>query len=100
MSQFLTLSRAARLIGVSRGALQKRIRAGDLPTFEGKVSPSDLLIAYPKTKLEDNTILERIISIKDNAFGKRVRERILPSADVLMARITQLGKEHQKTRER
>ena len=38
MSQWLTLSRAAHLLGISRVALQKRIREGDLPSFDGMVT--------------------------------------------------------------
>ena len=47
MSQLLTLSRAARLIGVRRGALQGKIRSGELATFEGMVSAEDLQRAFP-----------------------------------------------------
>ena len=38
MTQWLTLSRAARLIGVPRGALQRQVRDGELPTNDGLVS--------------------------------------------------------------
>lgn len=93
MSRLLTLTRAARLVGVTRGALQKKIVGGELETFEGMVSPEDLLRAYPETRLDDNTVMERFSQIKDNAFSRRVRERILPDLDVLLARLTGLGKE-------
>ncbi len=93
MSRLLTLTRAARLVGVTRGALQKKIVGGELETFEGMVSPEDLLRAYPETRLDDNTVMERFAHIKDNAFSLRVRERILPDLDVLLARLTALGKE-------
>ena len=43
MAQLLTLSRAAKLVGISRGALQQRMKDGDLPTFEGKIAASDLV---------------------------------------------------------
>lgn len=42
MSQWLTLSRAAHLPGVSRIALQKRIREGELRSFDGMVAADDL----------------------------------------------------------
>lgn len=93
MSRLLTLTRAARLVGVTRGALQKKIVGGELETFEGMVSPVDLLRAYPETRLDDSTVMERFTQIKDNAFSLRVRERILPDPDVLLARLTALGKE-------
>jgi CDP-4-dehydro-6-deoxyglucose reductase len=93
MSRLLTLTRAARLVGVTRGALQKKIVAGELATFEGMVTPEDLLRAYPNTRFDDNTAMERFTQIKDNAFTLRVRERILPDMDALLARLTTLGAE-------
>ncbi len=43
MAQWLGVSRAARLAGVTRARIQRQIAAGRLPTFEGKVQLSDLL---------------------------------------------------------
>ena len=93
MPQLLTLLRAARLVGVSRGALQSKIRSGELVAFEGMVSAEDLLRAYPEIKLEDNAALERIERIKDTAFAQRMRERLLPSSEVLVARLTEMSRE-------
>ncbi|HSJ96314.1 MAG TPA: ferredoxin, partial [Myxococcota bacterium] len=95
MPRYLTLSRAARLVGVRRGALQAKIRTGELAAFEGMVSEEDLLRAYPEAHLEDNAVLERLEAIKEAAFARRVRERVLPSAEVLMARLAEL--EHYRT---
>lgn len=100
MAQLLTLSRAARLVGVTRGALQKKIKDGDLPTFEGMVDASDLLRLYPQARLEDNTVLERFAQIKDLAFSRRLRERILPDAEVLAVRLSDLGRELAEARTR
>jgi CDP-4-dehydro-6-deoxyglucose reductase len=93
MPRLLTLSRAARLIGVRRGALQSKIRSGELPAFEGMVAAEDLLRAYPEVRLEDNAALERIEAIKDAAFAWRMRERLLPSSEVLVARLTEMSRE-------
>jgi CDP-4-dehydro-6-deoxyglucose reductase len=93
MSQLLTLSRAARLIGVRRGALQGKIRSGELAAFEGMVSEEDLQRAYPQARLEDNTGLERLERIKDAAFAQRMRERLLPNAGVLAARLSEMSME-------
>jgi CDP-4-dehydro-6-deoxyglucose reductase len=90
MPRYLTLSRAARLVGVRRGALQSKIRSGELAAFEGTVSEEELLRAYPQARLEDNAVLERLEAIKEAAFARRVRERVLPSAEVLMARLAEL----------
>jgi len=93
MSNLLTLSRAARLVGVTRGALQKKIKDGELDTFEGMVQPNDLLRVYPQAKLEDNALLERLTELKDGAFARRLRERILPDPEVLAVRVTELGRD-------
>lgn len=90
MPRYLTLSRAARLVGVRRGALQSRIRNGELAAFEGMVAEDELLRAYPEARLEDGTVLERLEAIKEAAFSRRVRERVLPGAEVLMARLAEL----------
>ena len=93
MPRLLTLSRAARLVGVRRGALQSKIRSGELAAFEGMVSAEDLLRAYPQARLEDNSGLERFEAIKDAAFARRMRERLLPSSEVLVARLAELSRE-------
>jgi len=94
MPQLLTLSRAARLVGVTRSALQKKIRRGELSTFEGEILITDLLRAYPDTKMHDTTMLERVERIKAEAMHTTQREdTALPSSEVLIARLTQLSKE-------
>jgi len=93
MAQLLTLSRAARLVGVTRGALQKKIKDGELTTFEGQVTTDDLLRTYPQAHLEDDALLERLTRLKEDAYARRLRERILPDAEVLMVRVSELGRE-------
>jgi len=93
MARLLTLQRAARLVGVRRGALQSKIRSGELAAFEGMVAAEDLLRAYPQARLEDNSALERLEAIKDSAFARRMRERLLPSSEALVARLSELSME-------
>ena len=97
MARLLTLSRAARLVGVRRGALQSKIRSGELAAFEGMVAAEDLLRAYPQARLEDNAGLERFEAIKDAAFARRMRERLLPSSETLVARLAELSIERART---
>ena len=54
MPQQLALSRAAKLIGISRTALQKRIKDGGLHSFDGTISTEELLQLYPDLRLEDS----------------------------------------------
>jgi CDP-4-dehydro-6-deoxyglucose reductase len=92
MGNMLSLVRAARLVGVNRSALQKKIQSGELPSFDGMVDSDDLLRCYPDAQLENTAELMRVNQIKERAFGKRVFERALPDAEVLAARVTELGK--------
>ena len=60
MSQLLSLSRAARLVGVNRSELQKRVKQGELAAFDGMVTVDNLLASYPGVQLEDNTEYSRV----------------------------------------
>ncbi|MBZ0104449.1 MAG: 2Fe-2S iron-sulfur cluster binding domain-containing protein [Sulfuricella denitrificans] len=93
MVHLLSLSRAARLVGVTRGALQKKIQNGEMPSFDGTVKVDDLLSVYPDAQLENNVEFDRVRLIKEKSFGKRVFERALPDAEVLAARVTELSTE-------
>jgi len=92
MSYLLSLTRAARLVGVNRAVLQKKIQNGELISFDGMVTVENLLACYPDAQLEDTAELRRISQIKERAFGKRVFERALPDAEVLAVRLTELSK--------
>ena len=87
MSHWLTLWRAAQLVGVARGVLQQQVRAGQLGTSEGLVSTESLLQLYPQARLEESGMLERVSQLREEAFGRRVRERLLPSQEVLAQRL-------------
>jgi len=67
MAKRISLSRAARLVGVKRGVLQQQIRAGELQTFEGEIVLADLLQAYPNAQIEDSSMLDRVEQIIEQA---------------------------------
>ncbi len=92
MTASLSLTRAARLIGVTRAELQRKIRLGEMVAHDGMVTVGNLLACYPAAQLEDTAETQRIAQIKERAFGKRVFERALPEPEVLAARITELGR--------
>jgi CDP-4-dehydro-6-deoxyglucose reductase len=96
MPRLMNLSRAARLVGVTRVALQKKIKEGLLPSFEGMVTEEGLLQVYPDIQFEDNTFFARIGRTKVMDKGVRAFER-LPGKEVLFARLTSLGKELSET---
>lgn len=94
MARYLTLSRAARLAGVKRGALQKKISEGELPTFEGMIELGDLLRAYPGARVDDTTELQRVDRIKMNAVPRTMREHSsLPDVETLRSRVEQLSRD-------
>ena len=93
MAQWVTVWRAAQLLGLPRGALQQRVRSGELELADGLVSTAALLALYPQAQLETSGMLERVVQIRDEAFGRRVRERLLPSQEVLAQRLFRQSQE-------
>ena len=93
MAQWVTVWRAAQLVGVPRGVLQQRVRSGEIELADGLVSTETLLKLYPQTQLEQSGMFERVAQIRDEAFGRRVRERLLPSQEVLAQRLFRQSQE-------
>ena len=93
MTHQLTVWRAAQLLGVARGVLQQQVRDGALVLNDGLLRVEALLKLYPQAQLEESGLLERVVQIRDEAFGKRVRERMLPSQEVLAQRLFALTQE-------
>jgi CDP-4-dehydro-6-deoxyglucose reductase len=87
MSQMLSLARAAQLIGQPRGVLQKMVHAGELQTCDGLITLDELRRAFPAAAIEDAGAFEKVAQIREASFGKRVRERMLPSQEVLAQRL-------------
>lgn len=99
MPRLITLSRAARLVGVKRGVLQKKIQEGELHTFEGEIILTELLQAYPQTRVEDTTMLERVEQIMEQAVNKVIQvPHHATDASTLAARVLGLGQELAKAR--
>ncbi|MDD5249812.1 MAG: 2Fe-2S iron-sulfur cluster-binding protein [Rhodocyclaceae bacterium] len=92
MPRLIRLATAARLAGVTRVALQRKIKEESLPSFEGMVTEEGLLQVYPDIQFDDNTIFEQMTRTKELGLGIRAIER-LPNKEVLAARLTALGKE-------
>jgi CDP-4-dehydro-6-deoxyglucose reductase len=92
MPQHLSLSRSARLAGVTRAELQRRIRLGDIETFEGEVVISDLLRVFPQVRLDRDKGFERAEAIKDAAVPRdQQADAVLPSPQVLVSRLRSLA---------
>ena len=87
MSHWLTIWRAAQRVGGPPGVLQQQVRSGALVLNDGLVTTDELLRLYPGVQFEETGLLERVAHIRDEAFGKRLRERLLPSQEVLAQRL-------------
>ncbi len=94
MTKRISLSRAARLVGVKRGTLQQQIRAGELQTFEGEIPLADLLHAYPNAQIEDSSMLERVEQIIEQASFVNVEHAARkPDNVALTARVMSLSQD-------
>lgn len=94
MAHFLPLSRVARLVGQSRGVIQRMIHDGELASFDGMVDMNELLRVFPDVRWENDGEYSRVEEIKARAFGRRVFERALPDKEVLAERLFELGREY------
>ncbi len=98
--RLVTLSHAARLLGLNRNALQQIIQAGEVTTFEGMLKLGDLTARFPKIVMEDTTTIERMKQIKEAAVFKAhqaSKREVLPNAlglvkelDILRAHVDEL----------
>lgn len=93
MAQWVTIWRAAQLVDVPRGVLQQRVRMGEIELTDGLVSTEALLALYPQARLEGSGMADRVAQIRDESFGRRVRERLLPSQEVLAQRMFRQSQE-------
>ena len=100
MPQKLPIFRAARLVGVSRGTLQKRLRKKNIKTFEGEISVADLLAIYPNADLSKDSEYERVQHIKETAFSRHEWKSSLPDAETLATRISNLSRNLVETQTR
>lgn len=99
MPQLLSLSRAARLAGVTRGQLQRQIRQQQVETFEGRIAVSALLQIYPQVDLDRDPILEKLEYIKANAQPKsHYSDGWLPEPEVLVSRLHEINRVLVKTK--
>ena len=87
MPDLLSLARAARLVGVTRGVLQRKIAEGQLSSFDGLVSIEELHRNFPDAQLFDTGALEKTTRIREQSFARRVLEFALPSQEVLAQRL-------------
>jgi len=91
MAKYVSVAKAAQLLGISRAQLQELIRTGELETFEGQVELEKLQQNFPALAFNQSPIVERTNIIKDSAYGERLQKLINPPSDVLKAKIRRLS---------
>ena len=97
MPRSVSLSRAAKLVGISRGTLQKKIHDHELDSFEGQVNLDDLEKIFPDAQFEDNHIIEDLEKIVEQALqrarGTKLAKLLAPDTYTLAARLQTITKE-------
>ncbi len=79
--EYITVSKAAHMLGISRRDLQKLVHDGVLISMDGKVQLEALRARYPQLSMTDGSMNERVKMIQSSAFGRRVRQTITPETD-------------------
>ena len=68
MGRFVSVSKAATLVGISTKELQCEIEQGQLQTVRGMVHVDDLAELYPQVSIEEVDMVEWVNKIKDTSL--------------------------------
>lgn len=90
MAKYVSVAKAAQVLGVTRARLQELIRSGELETFEGRVELEHLRKNFPALAFNEPKIEERTRVIKESAYGNRLQKLMQPSSEVLQAKLKRL----------
>lgn len=82
MDRLLSVSQAARLVGVPRRMIQHHIQEGLLEAFEGHIRLSELRKAYPEADSDRSGMVEKVNRIREAAASKANRD-FKPNVDHL-----------------
>ncbi len=74
MDRLLSLSQAARMVGVPRRLLQQHIQEGRIAAFEGHIRVSELRKAYPDADSDRSGMVEKVNRIREAALFKTTRD--------------------------
>lgn len=102
MARFVSLSRAAKLVGLSRGALQKKVHDLEFESFEGQVNLDDIERLFPDAEIEDNHLIEDLEKIIEQALhrarGEKLAKLLAPDVHTLTSRLQSITNEHAKSK--
>ena len=74
MDRLLSLSQAARMVGVPRRLLQQHIQEGRIQAFEGHIRMSELRKAYPQADSDRSGMVEKVQRIREAAVLKSMSD--------------------------
>ena len=97
MDHLLSLSQAARMVGVRRKTLQELVQDGRLSTFEGSIRTSELLKEFPDASPERSAMVDKMQRIRDGALFK-FQQDSLTDAESLAAEAHRLRLELRDSR--
>ncbi|MCG6967805.1 MAG: hypothetical protein LJE59_15005 [Chromatiaceae bacterium] len=86
MDRLLSLSQAARMVGVPRRLLQQHIQEGCIEAFEGHIRLSELRKAYPEADSDRSGMIEKVNRIREAAVFKANRD-FRPDIDQLCSEL-------------
>ncbi len=66
MGTLISVSKASKLLGMSRSDFNDRLQASDVTTFEGKVDLDEVKAIAPEISLCQSEILDRVRYIREN----------------------------------
>ncbi len=102
MARLLSASRAASIVGVPRGIIQKHIQNGELTSFEGKIKLSQLVKLYPDSGIEKDEMFEKIEEFIASALKRaryaKFQKLVTPDTATLASRLGNLSKELAETK--
>jgi CDP-4-dehydro-6-deoxyglucose reductase len=99
MNHLLSLSQAARMVGVPRKVLQSHIQMGDLSVFEGSIRQSELLKIFPETNTDKSGMIEKVQRIQEDAVNKYMNDS-MPDAEQLASEVQRLRASLKESEER
>lgn len=98
MDRLLSLSQAARMVGVPRRLLQQHIQEGLIEAFEGHIRMSELQKAYPDANSDRSGMVEKVRRIREAASMKANRD-FKPDVDHLCTELQRARVEIERLQE-
>ena len=90
MSRHIGVAKVARMMGIKRTELNKRLLAAEIPTFEGEVDLDQVRTIAPNLSRQDH-MLERVRYIRENTTKMSADEEQLLHEDELREQVHRLS---------